>query len=104
MSGRGYTSAVGTARVPHPRLGQCSENVIRRAALVRIVGARLAWRCARATGWTLALAGAAPGLDAGRALAAGGVVARNRRRRPAAPLRPAVSAGRAPRARGRPRA
>jgi hypothetical protein len=49
-------------------------------------------RCARATGWTLTLAVAAPGLDAGRAVATGGVVVRNRGRRPAAPLRPAVRA------------
>jgi alkanesulfonate monooxygenase SsuD/methylene tetrahydromethanopterin reductase-like flavin-dependent oxidoreductase (luciferase family) len=47
---------------------------------------RLEWRCARATGWTLALAGAAPGLDAERAVAAGGVVVRDRRRGPNAPL------------------
>ena len=41
----------------------------------------LAWRRARATGGTLALAGASPGLGAGRAVAAGGVLVRDRRRR-----------------------
>src|SRR5579859_6699957 len=59
---------------------------------------------ARATARTLALAVAAPGLDGGRPLAAGGVVLRARRRGPAAPLRPAGRAGRDPRAHRRPRA
>jgi hypothetical protein len=75
------------------RLSPTADRQSREPDAVSIIGVLLAWRCARAAGWTLALASAASRVDAGSVVAAEGVVVRDRPRRTAAALRPLAVPG-----------